>query len=300
MDDPTPATWELTEDAQSFLDAASGVLAADPVLGTVVATTAQRLADRAGRGEPAPEHPHWFAVARDGAGQVAGVAMRTAATPPHQAYLMPADTRLAESLADLLIARGEVVDAANGALDTARAFVERVRRRTGGTLTVVRPSRLYELGTLTSPDRTPAGAPRPARPADLELAHRWFGDFVPDAERQAGRTSAATDAPDRDTVGGRIAAGQLWCWETDGEPVSMVGFLGPALGVARVAPVFTPAVHRGRGYAGALVAHVSALLRDAGHRVCLFTDLENPVSNALYARLGYEPVVDMAELRIVP
>ncbi|MGF0114821.1 GNAT family N-acetyltransferase [Promicromonospora sp. Marseille-Q5078] len=300
MDDPTLATWELTEDPQAFLDAAAGVLAEQPVRATIVANTARRLASHADQGVPAPDHPSWFAVARDAAGAIAGVAMRTAPAPPHQAHLMPMEPALAESLADLLLARGEVVEAANGAQVPARAFVDRVRERTGGAVVVARPSRLFELGTLTPP-RTPRGAPRLGAADEASLAHRWFGRFHTDAERQAGRDVTSTVPPlPLDPIERRVSAGQLWWWEADGEPVSLVGYVGPALGVARVGPVFTPAEHRGRGFAGALVTHVSALLRDAGHRVCLFTDLQNPVSNALYARLGYEPVVDMAELRIVP
>ncbi|MEZ5093819.1 GNAT family N-acetyltransferase [Nocardioides sp.] len=69
----------------------------------------------------------------------------------------------------------------------------------------------------------------------------------------------------------------------------------PSFGVSRVGPVFTPREHRGRGYAAAAVALVSARLLEQGVRVCLFTDQANPTSNALYERLGYRRVVDMAE-----
>ena len=55
---------------------------------------------------------------------------------------------------------------------------------------------------------------------------------------------------------------------------------------------------RGHGYASAAVAEVSRRLLAAGHRVCLFTDQANPTSNRIYQALGYEPVVDMATLRI--
>ncbi|MFD6176512.1 MULTISPECIES: GNAT family N-acetyltransferase [unclassified Isoptericola] len=298
MHDPTPA-WQLTEDPQAFLDAVAGVLAADPVRATIVATTAQRLMERAARGEPAPDHPHWFAVARTADGEVAGAAMRTAPAPPYQAHLMPMDARLATSLADLLLARGEVVPAANGAQGPATAFLRRMGEHAGGDLELARPSRLFELGTLVPPARAPGGGPRLVAADELDVAHAWIGDFAAAADAQAGRAPGATvTPPPRDTVERRVADRKLWWWEDDGEPVSLVGFMGPALGVARIGPVYTPAVHRGRGYAGALVAHVSALLRDAGHRVCLFTDLENPVSNALYERLGYRKVVDMGELRI--
>lgn len=306
MADPTPGAgglprWELTEDPQAFLDDVGDLLAADPVRATIVANTAHRLATRAAAGEPRPDHPCWFAVAHDVESAVVGVAMRTAPAPPHQAHVLVADRRTAQALADLLVDRGEVVTATNGAQAPARAFLDRVAARTVGRVAVARPTRLFELGTLAPPTSPPAGAPRPVRHYELDLACSWFADFVTDADAQAGRTGPPRiPPPPRDTVERRVRAGKLWWWEVDGAPVSLVGHVGPALDVARLGPVFTPAEHRGRGFAGALVAHASARLQDSGNRVCLFTDLENPVSNALYERLGYEKVVDMAELRIVP
>jgi predicted GNAT family acetyltransferase len=43
---------------------------------------------------------------------------------------------------------------------------------------------------------------------------------------------------------------------------------------------------------------VSRRLRDAGHRVTLFTDQANPTSNKIYLDLGYEAVEDQANLLI--
>jgi predicted GNAT family acetyltransferase len=69
--------------------------------------------------------------------------------------------------------------------------------------------------------------------------------------------------------------------------------------VARIGPVYTPAEFRGHGYANAAVAGVSQVLLDQGARVCLFTDQANPISNRIYQRIGFRPVVDMAQLIIV-
>ena len=80
----------------------------------------------------------------------------------------------------------------------------------------------------------------------------------------------------------------------------LTGANPPSFGVARIGPVYTPPAQRRKGYAGAAVAAVSALLRDAGARVCLFTDQANPTSNGVYVALGYRPVVDMVNLRIAP
>ena len=46
----------------------------------------------------------------------------------------------------------------------------------------------------------------------------------------------------------------------------------PAAGVSRIGPVFTPRSSRGRA------------------------DLANPTSNAIYRRIGFEPVVDQVRI----
>ena len=55
-----------------------------------------------------------------------------------------------------------------------------------------------------------------------------------------------------------LGDGGYWLWEDAGEPVSMTGVSPAPPGGARVGPVYTPRPLRGRGYATALVAHVSA------------------------------------------
>jgi predicted GNAT family acetyltransferase len=95
----------------------------------------------------------------------------------------------------------------------------------------------------------------------------------------------------------RIEEATVWVWADEADvPVSVAGASAPMFGVSRIGPVYTPRDRRGSGYAGATVAAVSRHLVAAGVRVCLFTDQANPVSNALYERLGFCPVVDMAEI----
>jgi predicted GNAT family acetyltransferase len=147
----------------------------------------------------------------------------------------------------------------------------------------------------------PDGRARVAVPADVDLALEWFRAFHADAAEQAGRLARVAEAErfEEEEIARRIDEGRIWLWEDQlGTPVSLVGFNAPSFGVARVGPVYTPGAHRGRGYASVLTAHVSRLLRDTGTRVCLFTDQANPTSNKIYAAIGYEPVVDMANLVI--
>ena len=62
----------------------------------------------------------------------------------------------------------------------------------------------------------------------------------------------------------------------------------------------TPPEHRGRGYASALVASVSADRLAEGNRFCfLYTDLANPTSNRIHERIGYEWVCESAEIEFL-
>ena len=288
---------EFTEDPGAFHLRAGELLEADPVLSTVVATaTANAI------GQPAPEHPRWWLTVTEGeTGRPVGVVMRTAPFAPYPLYVLPLPDAAVPLVADALVARGEDVSALNGALPTARVLATELARRTGRRAHVHEHTRLHVLKRLVEPRVAPDGRPRVAVPADAELALAWFRAFHADAAVQAGRFAPEGEGEmfGEPEIDARIAEGRIWLWEDMlGKPVSMVGFNAPALGVARVGPVYTPGADRGHGYASVLTAHVSRLLRDSGARVCLFTDQANPTSNKIYAAIGYEPVVDMANLVI--
>ena len=281
-----------------FLERAGDRLAAEPVVSTVVATIAGRMAQGGATATPAPYC--WFAVVTDPDGEVAGLAMRTAPFPPYPPYLLAMPDGAAVALADALVRRGEEVAGANGALPATRVFAERLAEHVGGRVVVSMHTRLFELGTLVEPP--PArGRLRAAYDDEAPLALEWFRQFHIDAAEQAGNTGHAERAEGTtlEDVRDRIRLGRIWMWVDDGDtPRHLTGANPPAYGVARIGPVFTPKEHRGRGYASAAVAEVSRLLLEEGSRVTLFTDQANPTSNRIYIRLGFEPVVDMVELAI--
>jgi predicted GNAT family acetyltransferase len=49
-----------------------------------------------------------------------------------------------------------------------------------------------------------------------------------------------------------------------------------------------------------MVAEVAQRVLDAGDQVCLYTDRNNPVSNRVYAAIGFKPVLDQVNLGVVP
>ena len=291
---------EFLRDPAAFLEAAGAHLAEQPVVSTVVSTIAERAAREIAAGIDQPEDD-WYAVIRAGS-TVVSSAMRTAPFPPRPLFVMPMPDSAAEELADALWERGEEAGGANGALPAVRRFADRIVQHTGGTVEVSQHTRLFDLHELKAADPVP-GSLRQATYDDLDVAVPWFAAFMADADEQAGRTrgSSPHEAIDEESVRRRIDRGQLWLWVDDaGERVHLTGVNPPAFGVARIGPVYTPPAQRRRGWASAAVADVSARLLAEGVTPCLFTDQANPTSNAIYQRLGFEPVTDMANLVIRP
>jgi len=293
---------EIITDPAAFLAVAEVQLAADPVITTVVATVTSRYRDQREAGEPPPDdRPEWWAVVRDAGGHVVGLAMRTAKTPPHPMFVLPMPDDAAVALARAVHERGESVGGLNGSLPAAEVCAAELARLQGDQVEVAQHTRLFELGDLVPPVGVP-GRLRQATLDDFDLAKQWVDRFMTDADEQAGREPGAHGAEviAAEDVQRRIDQSCYWFWLDDsGERVHLTGANPPAFGVARIGPVYTPKDRRRKGYAGAAVAEVSRTLRDSGARVCLYTDQANPTSNGVYQAIGYRPVVDQVNLRIV-
>ena len=291
---------ELHEDPAAFLAAAGDHLAREPVVSTVVTTVAESAVrdDAAGVGYDAPYR--WWAVLRDDAGAVIGAGMRTAPFEPYPLFLLSMPDEAAMALARYLHEREEPVTGVNGALPAARTCAEELARLTGCRVEISMHTRLHRLDELVPP-RPARGALRPAAAQDLGLALAWYEAFALDADEQAGRPPGSMHdvAETEETMLRRVEAGRVWLWtDESGLPVHLSAVNAPAFGAARIGPVYTPKEHRGRGYAGNAVAGLSQRILESGAVPCLFTDQANPASNALYAALGYRPVVDMVNVLV--
>lgn len=289
---------EFFEDPQAFLDAAGGLLASDPVVGSVVASVTAR---RVRSGPEEREHPQWWVVVRAG-GEPVGAAMRTASFKPYPLFFTPMPDEGARAIARALHERGEHPGGCNGALPAARVCAEEVVRLFGGgPAEVEMASRLWEATDVTVPPR-PEGRLRRATAGDAELVLDWFTRFHAEADEQAGREPdpASGEHNTLDSVLRAVEEGAEWLWETDaGEVVHLTGRSLPSFGVSRIGPVFTPREHRGRGYASYVVGELTRRGLAEGTRMCLYTDQANPTSNRIYESLGYRPVCDQANIRVV-
>lgn len=226
-----------------------------------------------------------FAYGLSDGERVAFAAARTSPWPMLVAGLDPADA------SELMVRWLEVdpgLPGVNGSPATTRALAACWRAQTGGRTHVHMSQAMHSLTEVSDPVRPAPGRLRQPREDEHPLLVAWMEDFAREAHLQTGdqaRTSVFT----------RLASGALWLWD-DGSPVSMVGWVGPVAGVARVGPVYTPPGHRRRGYATSAVAALSRLVlaRDA-HTCMLYTDLANPTSNKIYAEIGYRRFADWEE-----
>ncbi|GAA4006127.1 GNAT family N-acetyltransferase [Allokutzneria multivorans] len=178
----------------------------------------------------------------------------------------------------------------NGPVEVAEAFANAWQELTGRPWRVERGERLYRLGTLVPP--VVRGSARGADEADVELLSLWRKDFsrVLGVELDIhGAEAGLRQALEMGTT--------VLIWEVDGQPVSCAQASKPVGGMSRVSFVYTPPEQRGNGYASGITAAMSSWAAGAGADcVVLFTVIDNPVSNAIYQRIGYLPVHDTANV----
>ncbi|MGI8313471.1 GNAT family N-acetyltransferase [Halobacillus mangrovi] len=78
-------------------------------------------------------------------------------------------------------------------------------------------------------------------------------------------------------------------WLVNGEPVSMANRARKTPNGATINGVYTPDLHKRKGYASQVVWALTKKLLDQGCEYCaLYTDLSNPTSNSIYKKIGYK------------
>jgi GNAT superfamily N-acetyltransferase len=275
--------WETTSDLERYADEAGPFLRSRPVEHTVPLTVIEAL--RAGGGDAGALLGWWT----EPGGAVTGAFLWT---PPHPPVLTGMPAAAAGVLAAVLADQpAEPPGAVNAPDAAAEAFAAAWSARTGATVRPQRPMRLHRLDALVPPDPAPLGCAVRATTADSALLVDWYEAFAREVDVPAAGSAAQVE--DRLTHGG------LTLWALDGEAVALAGITRQVAGVTRVAPVYTPPEHRGHGYGAAATAAVSRqALDERAAEVVLYTDLANPTTNRLYARLGYVPVEDRVVLAL--
>jgi GNAT superfamily N-acetyltransferase len=270
------------ESAEEFREIAEPLYRRDPVTHTVELTV---LASG-----PLPADSLLLTV-RNGAG-VVGAALQT---PPYPLACTTIPIDSADAVAAELARVRPNLHGVRGLREPALALADAWHTVTGRAGNVTVEERLYRLGTLHPPAAVPGGHRAPNdndRGVLVDWVERFFAEtFGHQRDIQAGVrfVDAAKDKGD-----------QFLLWVVDGEPVSTAMLRAAAANVSRIGPVFTPRDRRGHGYASAVTAAAADLARRRGVAdVVLFADLANSTSNAIYQKIGFEPVTDSIRIDFV-
>jgi RimJ/RimL family protein N-acetyltransferase len=271
----TTPTYIPCSDATALRAAIAPWLAVDPVPFALICGIVERIGGGGG----------WGGVIH--VGGVPRVAL--VQTPPHAVLIAtpgPVDPACLECAVGLLRARTGTVHGVNG----PNPWAEAVAASLGVTVCARLGVRLHRLVGAPRLPRPVAGRMRAFQPDDDELLWRWNQAFWLEVE-------PAGPGPLRNPTAMALLRGESFAWAVDGQPVSMARLRRPLLGGWSIGGVYTPPELRGRGYAGAVVQALSArLVAEGASYVALYTDLANPISNHLYARIGFVPCLDQTRL----
>lgn len=213
-------------------------------------------------------------------------------TPPYYQILAHCmDAASIPTLVDWLALQTPDLPGVLGPKNAVAEFCRLWERRTGKLMVVAMAERIHclyqvESSTLASTSRIF----RPARQEDAELLAEWAEAF--DEEAKNPIRPPREDRLDRTKAS--VAEGRLFVIEDQGDVGSCAQLAGSTPNGRLINFVYTPPAQRRRGCATEIVARLSQLALDRGATFCaLYTDLANPTSNSIYAKIGYRPVIDV-------
>lgn len=277
--------------ATDFLAVVKADLLRYEVTNYLLISISQRVADVEAEGGANPwgDVPPYFASISEGDTLIGAAAM----TPPYNLILsleMPPDAMM--MLMGELREKHIPVPGVIGPKAEAEAFAALWCKATGQIEAIGMRQRVYKLTSVNDDLPVASGKMRFATEDDADTIIKWYGAFLAEAVPSDPASHVEESAR------ARIAAGDIFVWEDGGKVVTMSAKARPTGNGITVNLVYTPPEHRRKGYATTLVAQQSQYLLDSGYGYCtLFTDLDFPTSNAIYMKIGYEPICDFMMLK---
>ncbi|NPV75211.1 MAG: GNAT family N-acetyltransferase [Anaerolineae bacterium] len=276
--------------ASEFLEKAQNYLLQDEAINNLMLGLAVYLKHQPETDKP----PSYMATVEQGSQFLLAALM----TPPRSVILFSPgepDREACEVVARDLQSGGWQVVGVNAVSPLSAVFAETWQELTGCSYRPWLQMHTYKLERVVWPEPMPPGRLRQAVPEDIPWAEDWLFRFHKEALKLEDRQAMHRTAEDV------ISSHSLHVWEDDGHPVSMASGRRPSPHGIVIAMVYTPPEFRGRGYASACVASLCQYYLDSGKSFCsLFADLENPTSNHIYQRIGFQWIGNFTEYRFLP
>jgi hypothetical protein len=259
-------------DILDFAARAKSFLLRDEAANCLMVSIAMRLVTARESGE------HYAAVVQQDDHTVAAALRQSG----HKLIITRASDEALRVLAEGWPQDGSGLSHAAGPAPDIERFAAHYHAWTGRKSRLGLAQRLYRADTIKT-GRKLAGVMRLATPADLPLVTQWASGY-------RSETHGPAVAIDR-----HIAAQRLHLWVNNG-PVAMASVSGTTPNSARLSLVYTPPAQRGQGYAQAIVAGLAQKMLGEFGFCTLFTDIDNPVSNSVYRKVGFQPVCDFLDV----
>jgi uncharacterized protein len=229
-------------------------------------------------------HPYLLTVEESGI--LLGAALMT---PPRHLIISRMPDPALVALTDYFLEESITVPGVVGPKSTTRRFAEHCKNQTGKGSRLKMSQRIYACDRVVVQVYS-RGHLRPAMESDEILLIEWSGEFC----REAGIEDEIESTKAR--IPSDIANQSLYVWDND-QVVSMAIVQRETVCGICVSMVYTPPPLRRQGYATSCVTALTQRMLDSGKMFCcLYTDLTNPTSNAIYQKIGYEPVCDSEDL----
>lgn len=228
-------------------------------------------------------HPYLLTV--EDSGILLGAALMT---PPRHLIIARMPDSALVALTDYLLKESITVPGVVGPKSTTQLFADHWRNQTGKSSRLKMSQEIYTCERVVV-QVSSRGHLRPAIESDEALLVEWSGEFC----REAGIEDEIEYTKAR--IPSEIAKQSLYVW-SNYQVVSMaVVQRETACGIC-VSMVYTPPHLRRQGYATSCVAALTQRMLDSGKRFCcLYTDLTNPTSNAIYQKIGYQSICDVQD-----
>ncbi|MTT32916.1 GNAT family N-acetyltransferase [Terrilactibacillus sp. BCM23-1] len=153
-----------------------------------------------------------------------------------------------------------------------------------------RHEQIYQLHKLNQFTR-PQGLFRKANRKDIVKIKNWIQTFSESINEPLADSEIDMMAESY------ITRESLYVWEKDKSIVSMANLIRPLKSGAGINLVYTDPEYRGQGYSTGCVSSLCQEILSHGYAFCyLYADRSNPISNAMYKKIGFTPVIECLHL----
>lgn len=225
-----------------------------------------------------------------------GIRLTALMTPPFNLTLYATDNIIDNDAIDCLIDgfKDFEIPGITTEKQLAEKFAKAYTSRMGLNYETTMSQRIYELKSVNSGIKH-FGKIRLLDERDMHFFPFWMEASY--ASSTYGQTEMSIPQ-NIDDYRYRLSTKKLYVLELDGIPVSMAGYSREMETVIGISYVYTPPYFRGKGYATSCVAQLSQMALNQGYKSCvLYTDLQNPTSNRIYQKIGYQPICDSVMLK---